>query len=293
MKWLIAFLLLSATLSAQSQPQPVPEPANQSTNYQQIRTNDALETIASQLSAIREQTARVEKERAEREANPFWPPVWSNWILIFFTGGAAIAAIITLGKLERQTKAATVAAQAASDQVVFTRAQKRISDKQLRLLYAPCFELEIHRARCFDLDVDEHPSVVLNVVIRNTGAAPIHFRKIQSTASINNSVDALIEYRSLNTILGVGRPLPLRIESDELSADNKKAYRDGRLFVRVDLLLELFDPTTEQVVLHRRFRRVMCGVSNNEPPDIGSGSIDEVVNKEPDKSESQPSETES
>lgn len=134
-----AFALVACFAAAQSPPL-----ANEP-DYQQIRTNDALETIASQLSAIREQAARIEKARADREANTFWPPVWSNWMLILLTGGAVIAAFKTLGKMERQTKAAEDAARAASvsadaakvsadasvAQATFTVAQKRNMDRQL------------------------------------------------------------------------------------------------------------------------------------------------------------------
>jgi hypothetical protein len=109
----VVLLLFAVCATASSQPGPLREPGNQSPDHQQIRGNDALDAIASQLSAIREQTARIEKERTDREANPFWPPSPSNWILILLTGGAVVAAFITLDKLERQTKAAEDAANAA------------------------------------------------------------------------------------------------------------------------------------------------------------------------------------
>lgn len=110
------FVLLFAAcvaIPAQSQSQEVPTPTNQSPDDQQIRTNAALEAIASQLSAIREQTARIEEERARRESNP-WVSV-PTWLALLLTGGAVVAAFMTLAKLERQIKAAQDAADAATE----------------------------------------------------------------------------------------------------------------------------------------------------------------------------------
>ena len=202
--------------------------------------------------------------------------------MILLTCGAVAAAFKTLVKLERQTKAAEQSAAAAATSANaalisanFTAAQKRISDKQLRLLYTPCFELERPSAKSFDID-DTHATVQVLWTIRNTGAAPIHFRGIESTVAAND-LEELVEHRGLVTSLGVGRGLEIRSTSNSLTPDNVQAYKAGRLVLRNDMTISIFDPISDKMTRHRRFRRILCGVGRDDPADFMGGAIDEQL----------------
>ena len=108
---LIPFRVSSAPQEP-SRPESVPQPAEQSNDDQRVRDDAALQAIASELRAIREQTARIEQQRAERDSRP-GPPIYSNWFLILVTGGAVVAAFKTLDKLRQQVTANIEAANAA------------------------------------------------------------------------------------------------------------------------------------------------------------------------------------
>jgi hypothetical protein len=107
----LIFFLCTCAL-AQSPPQTSPGRDDQAGNDQDIRTQRALESIAAELRALREQATAKEQREAARDAKP-GSPIWSNWILIVVTGGAVLAAFRTIGQLKRQVTANTDQATAA------------------------------------------------------------------------------------------------------------------------------------------------------------------------------------
>jgi hypothetical protein len=107
-------LAFASCALAQSRPQSIQGTRNQATDDQNVRRDAALDAIAVELRAIREQEGRIEQQRASREAEP-GPPIYSNWVLIVITGGAVIAAFLTLGALGKQLRANVDAASAARD----------------------------------------------------------------------------------------------------------------------------------------------------------------------------------
>lgn len=111
MRYLAFIIVLSCATIAFSQPPNAASEKDQPPTNEDIRAHDAMQAIASQLSSIRQDAARAEKERVEREQ---WStlPQWASLIL---TSVAVFATFITLSTLKRQTKAAEDAAKGALD----------------------------------------------------------------------------------------------------------------------------------------------------------------------------------
>ena len=157
MRGVVSFIVLSgwlatATLAARSQ--PVPEPTDQPAGNQQVGDESALQSIASELREIREETTRIEQQRAERDSRP-GPPIYSTWVLILVTGGAVYGAFLTLGAIKRQVDASVDAANAAktsADAVMLAeRAYVTISRKsKLRISDDPTGAIG------FDFEVKNH-----------------------------------------------------------------------------------------------------------------------------------------
>ncbi len=168
----------------------------------------------------------------------------------------------TVAATQKAADAANKSADAATTTATFTAAQKRISDRQLRLLYAPCFELRPPKTASFDIDQDD-PTIQVVWMILNTGAAPIHFRGIKSTFVTTNTNIDVEEQSTRSTKIGVNRALIHTMRGHSLTPENRAAYKDGRLFLDIDMTLEIFDPTTDTVSHYRRQRKIMCGVGNN------------------------------
>lgn len=94
--------------------QPSAAATGGSPNDQDLGTQLPLESIATELRALREEaSAREDREPAHEEASP----IWSNWVLIAVSVCAVIAALKTLDQLRRQNELArrsTIAAIASA-----------------------------------------------------------------------------------------------------------------------------------------------------------------------------------
>lgn len=193
----LAIGLASASQDAVTSPardSPVeagPERGNQPTHDEQIRTNEALRSVAAELRAIREQAAEAERKRACRDSRP-GEPIWSNWVLIVVTGAAVIAAFMSLGALKKQVNAGLIAAKAA-------QASAKVAERHMYFSLRARMGLKQVIAQNFAQEAES----TIHVVFQNFGGKGAYILE----HCIEMSVNALPEKPSLDTFKIAANPV--------------------------------------------------------------------------------------
>jgi hypothetical protein len=120
---------------AQSRPQPLPVTEDKPTKDQEAANKQALDAIASELRAIRDEAAKREQDQKAAELK-IWGDTIPNWASLVVGTGGVIAAIVTLVLLGRQTASARRAADGAHRNAIAAVANARAAQDSARVASA-------------------------------------------------------------------------------------------------------------------------------------------------------------
>ena len=185
------FLCVAAATLSRTRPSPFAEQTTRQTDDSTLPTNQSLDAVAAELSAIRMETASREDAPGAAELSLWVEPTVDVLTLALAAFGVA-AALKTLNQLKRQndlarrnTIAAVANARAADKNAASAAEQARISamalatNQEIERAYVSLTHRKVHVMGAQDgyggWDVTRPTGISVNIEVRNTGRTPGDF----------------------------------------------------------------------------------------------------------------------